>query len=317
MSAAMIGLVAGGAPAPAAQPTRDAPYPDIHATSDRGVIKRGRYLVLHVAVCGHCHSETNGVPGDDGEVKLSGGSGMINAPNITSDTKTGIGALSDAEIARALRYDVGHDGRALAIMNFNLADDDLRAVISYLRTLKPIEKKVTGEAFNFQGMAAPPPGVAALPAGITGGPPQGMTTLPAGKSVWNEPLKKTPRGVSPEKGRYLVEEVGDCGGCHSPRSFQTGEPSAPAFSGGTPRADERDPKRIYWVANITSGGRLATMSEKDFVTRIRAGRLIEGSPMPWEALQGMNDDDARSIYRYLKSVPAAVTPEHPPVEITQ
>jgi len=265
------------------------------------VIKRGRYLALHVAVCGHCHSDTNGVPGDDGEVHLSGGSGMINAPNITSDTKTGIGALSDAEIARALRYGVSHGGQALAIMNFNFSDDDLRAIISYLRTLKPIEREITRGMTNAPGAAGSPPGVMAMP---------------AGKPVLTEALKKSPRGISIEKGRYLVEGVGDCGGCHSPRDFLSGVSAGPAFSGGTARPDEHDAKRIYWVANITSGGRLETMNEKDFAARIRAGRLIEGSPMPWEALQGMHDDDVRSIYRYLKSMPAAITPEHPPVEIT-
>jgi mono/diheme cytochrome c family protein len=275
------------------------PLPDIHASKSHSVIERGRYLVRHVAVCGHCHSETNGVPGADGEVHLSGqvvsASVSIDGtmtrfdfiyPNITPDMKTGIGSFADAEIARALRYGVARDGHALGFMNFNLSDDDLTAVISYLRTLKPIEKER--------------PRVLGIPG-------------PAARAA---PLKHSPRGTSVEKGRYLVEGVGDCGGCHSQRDLRTGKPTAPAFSGGVPIPDDRDPKRIFWTANLTGGGRLATLDEKGFVARFKAGRLLEGSPMPWEALQGMEEGDLRSIYRYLKSVPAAVTAEHPPFEIT-
>jgi hypothetical protein len=45
------------------------------------------------------------------------------------------------------------------------------------------------------------------------------------------------------------------------------------------------------------------MTEDQFVARFRQGRIIPGSPMPWQAFSRLAEDDLRSIYRYLKSVP--------------
>lgn len=56
----------------AADQDTEAIYPTVHASADSSVVARGRYLVLHMAVCGHCHSSTNGAPGPSGEVQLSG-----------------------------------------------------------------------------------------------------------------------------------------------------------------------------------------------------------------------------------------------------
>ena len=55
------------------------------------------------------------------------------------------------------------------------------------------------------------------------------------------------------------------------------------------------------------------MSEEQFVARFRQGRLLPGSPMPWQAFSRMSEDDLRSIYRYLKSVPAVKRDVGPPV----
>jgi len=60
-------------------------------------------------------------------------------------------------------------------------------------------------------------------------------------------------------------------------------------------------------------GRLGKMSEDQFVARFHQGRLIPGSPMPWQAFARMSDDDLRAIYRYLKSVPAVKRDNGPPV----
>lgn len=322
IEATIVGITDGLA----ADQNTEAPYPNIHASTNSSVIARGRYLALHVGVCGHCHSATNGAPGPDGEVQLSGmaaqpmtlptmirfdgtppggpngpptgaafgagpggppaggppaGAGLGFAPNITSDLKTGIGALSDGAIARALRYGVAHDGRKIGIMNFAFSDEDLTAVVSYLRATKPVQHEVQRVEFNAAGF----------------GPP--------GNTVERSPpLKRSPRGISVENGRYLVESVGDCAGCHSPRDMRTGQAGFP-FGGGMSFPGEAS---FLAPPNITSGGRLASWSENDFVARFRAGLLLEGSRMPWIAYQGMHEDDVRSIYRYLKSLPAVHTP---------
>ena len=143
--------------------TFEAPYPDIKASTDPVVIERGRELALGPAHCSHCHapiSEFAKVMAGE-EVALAGGFdfllpfGTLYAPNITSDKETGIGSLTDQEIARSLRYGVGHDGRALFdIMPFyDLTDEDLTAVISWLRTQPAIENERPEHEYNFIGKA--------------------------------------------------------------------------------------------------------------------------------------------------------------------
>jgi mono/diheme cytochrome c family protein len=73
--------------------------------------------------------------------------------------------------------------------------------------------------------------------------------------------------------------------------------------------DDFNPNRTWAPPNLTSDpatGRLARLTEDQFVARIRAGRAIPGSPMPWQQFQRMNEDDLRAIYRYLKTVPPVV-----------
>jgi mono/diheme cytochrome c family protein len=298
----------------AADQDTEAPYPTVHASTDSSVVARGRNLVLHVAVCGHCHSLTNGAPGPDGDVQLSGvrilrngipvdeaspgapdaapaNAVAFSVPNITSDVRTGIGALSDATIARTLRSGLTHDGHRVPMMNYAFADDDLTAVVSYLRATRPVEHEVPRVELKL------PPGV--LPTD---------TAAPHAK-----PLSRSPRGISVARGRYLVESVADCGACHTATDMRTGQPSGSPLSGGVSYPDQKNPKLIYQSANLTRDGRLATWSENDFVARFRAGPLLDGSAMPWAAYQGMPENDLRSIYRYLKSLPAGHAAARPSV----
>ena len=302
-------MIVGITDALAAGQSSEVPYPNVHASSDSSVVARGRYLVMHVAVCGHCHSATNGAPGPDGEVHLSGmarqpvpqstsirfnggppggpdgppsGAVFRLAPNITSDLKTGIGALSDGAIARALRYGVAHDGHEIGLMNFAFADEDLTAVVSYLRTTKPVASEVQRVELKATGFV-----------------------LPGNTVARSRPLKLSPRGISVENGRYLVESVADCAGCHTSRDMRTGQLGPPFGGGRTFPGDES----VLAPPDITRSGRLASWTEDEFVARFRAGLLHEGSLMPWIAFQEMHEDDVRSIYRYLKSLPAAHTPD--------
>src|SRR5439155_5393080 len=100
----------------------DAPYPPVQASTDSAVIARGHYIVRTLAVCAGCHGDPQfaSSPHDSSqETPLSGGvvfdipPGKIYPPNLTPDLATGLGKASDAAIARALRYNVGYDGRAL------------------------------------------------------------------------------------------------------------------------------------------------------------------------------------------------------------
>jgi hypothetical protein len=74
--------------------------------------------------------------------------GTIWTRNISSDVETGLGAWSDAEIARAIRSGVSRDGRQLHWQGMtwdhfaNFDEEDVRAVIAYLRILPPVEHEI-------------------------------------------------------------------------------------------------------------------------------------------------------------------------------
>jgi|RhiMetdeSRZDD1v2_1073273.scaffolds.fasta_scaffold07060_5 mono/diheme cytochrome c family protein len=276
----------------------DAPYPSVAASTDSGVVERGRYIVRDVAPCASCHGDPAQhqayIGGTD--VPLSGGflfdipPGQIYTRNLTADSVTGLGNVSDRAIARALRYGVGHDGRALLpFMEMQgLSDDDLQAVVSYLRTQAPVRNPVPDHHFTLLGKVVKATALAK---------PVGPATTPP---------TRAPRGASVETGRYLVEAVALCWACHTERSQMTGALTGPRFGGTTGFTESDDPTHSWSPPNITSDpetGRLGKMNEDQFVARFRQGRVIPGSPMPWQAFSRMAEDDLRAIYRYLMTVP--------------
>jgi mono/diheme cytochrome c family protein len=289
----------------------DTPYPDVAASNDSAVVERGRYIVRVVAPCAGCHGDPSqrAAYASGADVPLVGGvvfdipPGKFYTRNLTSDAETGLGNVPDKAIARALRYGVGHDGRALLpFMEMQgLADDDLRAVVSYLRTQPAVRNPVPPHHYNLLGKI-----VRAT-----------VVSKPVGPS--STPLAQSPRGPSIENGRYLVESVALCWSCHTERSQMTGALTGPRFGGTTGFKESDDLTRTWSPPNITSDpetGRLGKLNEDQFVARFRQGRLIPGSPMPWLAFSRMSEEDLRAIYRYLESVPA-VKRDNGPVVVSQ
>ncbi len=126
---------------------------DFHAATDPAEIERGRYLAERVMLCGSCHGERDWSNfGGPSVTRFNGGEcwthemdfpGELCAPNITSH-ETGLASWTDAEIARAIREGVDKDGRALApLMPYqvyrNMSDEDLAAVVGYLRAATPVQ----------------------------------------------------------------------------------------------------------------------------------------------------------------------------------
>ena len=76
-------------------------------------------------------------------------------PNLTPDKETGIGNISDAELARSLRYMVSHKNKFMApFMAFQgLSNEDLTAIISFLRSQEPVKHKVEPSEYRFLGKA--------------------------------------------------------------------------------------------------------------------------------------------------------------------
>jgi mono/diheme cytochrome c family protein len=126
--------------------TANIPKPDpatLSSPAQAALVERGRYLFT-VASCAFCH-------GNDGSggAKLSWAAfGTLWTRNISSSPSTGIGAWSDREIARAIRSGVTPDGRMLHWQGMiwdhasNWDEEDLRALIAYLRTLPPVTRDI-------------------------------------------------------------------------------------------------------------------------------------------------------------------------------
>jgi mono/diheme cytochrome c family protein len=275
-----------------------APFPAVAASADSAVIARGRYVVRNLAACAGCHAGpgTHDAYANGEDVPLAGGfewnipPGRIYARNITPDAETGIGSFSDGEVARALRHGVGRDGRALLpFMEMQgLSDEDLAAVVSYLRTQPPVRNEVPAHRFTLLGKIVK------------------ATMLANPVGARETPQQASPRGASEENGRYLAESVANCWACHTQRDMKTGQLVGPRFGGAIGSPDDRNPKRTWSPPNLTrhpTTGRLGTLSENAFVARVRMGRLIPGSPMPWQDYAGLSDDDLRAIYRYLATLP--------------
>ena len=127
-------------------------------------INRGAYLAEGLAHCSACHTPRNALMAEIGSQTLAGASlGSWHAPNITSDKVSGIGAWTDAEIAAYLK--TGHvegkgqaaGGMAEAIQNSLqfLRDDDVAAIVAYLRTVPAV--RVPGQtkaAFSYGSAAS-------------------------------------------------------------------------------------------------------------------------------------------------------------------
>lgn len=276
----------------------DAPYPEIKASKDSAVIARGKHLVYSIAHCADCHSTQNidSLLGLGIEPPLSGGYkfelpiGNIYSRNITSDSATGIGRLTDAELARTLYYGVGSDGRAIFdFMPFhNISESDMQAILSYLRTQKPVKNKVPENEMNVLGNVI-----------------KAFLLKPTG------PAGPIPKNITPDTsaayGSYMVNSLGNCAGCHTKRDAMTGAYIGEHLAGGN-EFDEKGYK--YITPNITTGssGRLFAWTYENFKARFRLGKADKHSPMPWNSYKQMTDDELRAIYNYLRSVkPAAST----------
>lgn len=270
----------------------DAPYPNIKASANPAVIERGRQLVTGPAHCVNCHGPQNAdsLLKAGMTVPLQGGYnfdlpfGTIYARNITPDAETGIGRRTDAELARVLRYGVHANGRpVLDFMPFHdMSDQDLTAVISFLRAQKPVRNEVPEHKMNLLGKAI-----------------MAFMIKPVGPSG---PVQKdVVRDTSAAYGRYLVMNVANCNGCHTQRGGMGEYIGEPLAGGNAPE----DPKMAHLAPpNISgdAGSRINGWKQEDFIRRFRMGKAYEESHMPWTAYGNMSDDDLKAIYNYLKTI---------------
>ncbi|HUJ28042.1 MAG TPA: cytochrome c [Myxococcales bacterium] len=301
--AAVAAVVAVFVLKPPAQ--RPASTEKIDLTPDR--LARGKYLVEHVTPCLHCHSSIDDsvfggdiVPGTEGMGGYAFGPsdgvpGEVQAQNITP---AGLGDWTDGEILRAMREGVRKDGTALFPMmpypQFAIYDDDdARAIVAYLRTLKPVPHAIKPRALAFPVNLL----VKLEPRPLAG------------------PVRKPTDHLA--YGKYLATVAG-CVICHTPMDNHGQRIAEREFAGGW---EMKGGEMRVITSNITpaEGTWMSQATKEEFIGRFRVwqdmprdrpakGRL---TAMPWRAYAGMADQDLGAIYDYLKTVkpvPGVVDP---------
>ncbi|HET9587873.1 MAG TPA: cytochrome c, partial [Anaerolineales bacterium] len=120
--------------------TYEVPMETISIPMDQASIARGEHIAT-IRICKGCHTEN--LAGQSGSVP---GLLTLSFPNLTPGAG-GVGAINtDEDWVRAIRHGVGHDGRGLALMPssvfYYLSDEDLGALIAYLKSLPPVDNEM-------------------------------------------------------------------------------------------------------------------------------------------------------------------------------
>ncbi len=149
------------------------PQPGTYAPENRGLVERGENLVELLA-CGACHTDGALVGEPDMNHALAGSRigiaytsplderwpGVIYPPNITPEKSTGIGNWSDPQIADAIRAGAGrHASRRITAMPWQgyakMSDEDVAAIVSYLRSIRPVKHEVPEQVEPGQAASSP------------------------------------------------------------------------------------------------------------------------------------------------------------------
>jgi mono/diheme cytochrome c family protein len=258
---------------------------------------RGAYLAA-AGNCSACHTA------DDGR-DLAGGRafvtdyGTIYSTNITPDDETGIGRWSLEDFSIAMRQGLRPGGEHLypvfPYTSFTkLTDDDIGALYAYLKTVPAVKSEA--------------------PANDLGFPFDQRWALGLWKALFFTEGRYEPQPGQSEawnRGAYLVEGLGHCGECHTPRNALGGMDADLALAGAT-YLDSVEGKLSAWSAsNLTSAQTgLAAWSEDDIAEYLKLGfnhRAGVFGPMNAviESTRQLTREDVQAMAVYLKSLPAA------------
>jgi len=280
--AAAIGIAAAVLPWRAIAPIA---RPDASVFS-AATIARGRQLAA-LGDCAVCHTQPNGAVNAGGR-PIETSFGTIYATNITPDPETGIGTWSYPAFERAMREGIHRDGRhlypAFPYPHFaRTTDADLQALYAYLMAQAPVraENRATELAFplNWRPLMA---GWNALFHRT-----EVFQAEPAKSEMWN-------------RGAYLVEGLGHCGACHSPRNALGAERERAYLAGGLTGGWEAPPLTSLSHAPIP-------WSEDEFYAYLRTGESrfhgVAAGPMApvVKELAALPDQDIRAMAVYLGS----------------
>ncbi|MEY3397522.1 MAG: hypothetical protein RL220_116, partial [Bacteroidota bacterium] len=106
-------------------------------------------------------------------------------------------------------------------------------------------------------------------------------------------------------GSYLANYVANCRGCHTNRDLKTGAYIGEYYAGGFEMPSVMQPGKAVVTPNITPDpetGKIYGWSQEKFIQRMRHGRIVPISEMPWEQFNQMSDNDLKAIYAYLQTL---------------
>ncbi|GGO99234.1 c-type cytochrome [Stakelama pacifica] len=265
-------------------------------------VARGAVLAK-IGDCAVCHTRDNGRPLAGGR-PLATPFGTLYSDNLTPDPETGIGTWSAAAFRRAMKDGVSRTGEhlypALPYEHFtHVRDADLDALYAFLMMRRPVHEAAPANRLIF---------------------PLGFRPLLAGWKLLFLHHGETPtdssRSAEWNRGAYLVEGLGHCGGCHTPRNLAGGEIRSQAYAGGiaegwrAPPLNAANPAARKWT-------------QEALVTYLRTGISPDHSaaagPMGpvVDSLSQVPESEVRAIAAYIVSKmggspsgPVAPLPDH-------
>ncbi|MBC7878724.1 MAG: cytochrome c [Anaerolineales bacterium] len=255
----------------------DFPSSNIVVPTDAASIEYGKHRAE--TLCQGCH-------GDDlsGIVNWfsAGPLGTIDSANLTAG-EGGIGSEYDTEdYVRAIRHGINAEGKPIFMTavtaTAHLSNEDLGAIIAYLKTIPPVDNTTNGQ--NFTPLAR-----VLLAAGALG-------KLPV-EEVSHETNVVAPEpGATVEYGEYIVN-INDCRVCHG-KDLNGGPFPDPTITKISP--------------NLTRGSELAFWTEEQFINTMRtgvtpSGHELDAEFMPWKDYALFYDDELKAIWMYLETLP--------------
>jgi mono/diheme cytochrome c family protein len=271
---------------------------DASVISSQTLITRGEYLAK-AADCAGCHTAPVGGSPYAGGLEMTSPFGTIVSSNITPDRQFGIGSYSYADFARVLREGIAPGNKhlypAMPYVSFSkISDDDMRALYAYMMNgVKPVAKPAppTHVPFPFNQRWA----LAFW----------NLAFSPSGQFV-----SRSDRDAQWNRGAYLVQSLGHCGSCHTPRGAGYQErgyddTSSTYLSGGV---------NDNWYAptlRSDNGSGLGRVDQDEIAAFLKTGHgggmAAFGSMVQTveDSLQYLSDDDVHAIARYLKTLPAS------------
>ncbi|QBR50128.1 cytochrome c [Erwinia sp. QL-Z3] len=263
-------------------------------------IKRGEYLA-RAGDCVACHTKAGGQPFAGG-LSMATPIGNIYSTNITPDKQTGIGDYSYDDFQKAVRHGVAKNGDTLyPAMPYPsyavVSDEDMQALYAYfMHGVQPVSQAN-------QDSDIPWPLSMRWPLAIW----RGMFA-PDVKAF--QPIKGQDAVLA--RGQYLVEGLGHCGACHTPRSLTMQEKALNDSEGSDYLSGSSAPIDGWTASNLRGDNRdgLGRWSEDDLVQFLRTGRNDQTAvfggmtDVVEHSLQHLSPEDATAIARYLKSLGA-------------